>query len=106
MGARTKKFRDRVPPTDAAAPEEPTTTVLGDWYATMVFWRPQVALFVNELTLLPVLMPFAPAASTLERVRVAAAEVLSAHGVRRSFVDRMNPTRGRTDLPGGSPRVS
>jgi hypothetical protein len=30
----TTKFRDRVPPTEAAAPEEPTTTVLGDWYAT------------------------------------------------------------------------
>lgn len=26
----------------------------------VLFWRPQVALFVNEQTLLPVLMPFAP----------------------------------------------
>jgi hypothetical protein len=54
----------------------------------VLFWRPQVALFVNEQTLLPVLMPFAPAVSTLEWFRVAAADVLSAHGVRRSFVDR------------------
>jgi hypothetical protein len=84
----TKKFRDRVPPTDAPAPEQPTTTVLGDWYATVLFWRPLVALLVNEQTLLPVLMRLAPAASTLERFRVAAAEVLRAHGVRPSFIDR------------------
>ena len=63
----TKKFRDRVPPTDAPASEVASTTALGDWYATILFWRPQVALFVNERTLLPVLMPFGPGASTLER---------------------------------------
>jgi hypothetical protein len=34
--------------------------MLGQWYATAVFWKPQVALFVNESTLLPVLMPLAP----------------------------------------------
>ncbi len=84
----TRRFRDRVPRTDALAPEQATTTALGDWYATVLFWRPQVALFVNEQTLLPVLMPFAPAASTLDRFRVAAAEVLRAHSVRPSFVDR------------------
>jgi hypothetical protein len=84
----TRRFRDRVPRTDALAPEQATTTALGDWYATVLFWRPQVALFVNEQTLLPVLMPYAPAASTLDRFRVAAAEVLRAHSVRPSFVDR------------------
>ncbi len=84
----TKKFRDRVPPTDAPTAEVPSTTALGDWYATVLFWRPQVALFVNERTLLPVLILFAPAASTLERFRLGAVETLRAHGIRTSFVER------------------
>ncbi len=35
--------------------EEQSTTLMGQWYATAMFWKPQVALFVNEPTLLPVL---------------------------------------------------
>jgi hypothetical protein len=31
--------------------------MLGSWYATVLLWKPQVALLVNEKTLLPVLMP-------------------------------------------------
>ena len=70
----TKKFLDRVgrpmsdpPPTvpqstTASLPRSTTaTTVLGDWYANVLFWRPQVALFVNAATFIPVLMPLAPA---------------------------------------------
>ena len=78
----TKKFLDRVgrpmsdpPPTvpqstTASLPQSTTaslprsttaTTVLGDWYANVLFWRPQVALFVNAATFIPVLMPLAPA---------------------------------------------
>lgn len=83
----TKKFRDRVPAAAGPTCDEPTTTVLGDWYATVLFWRPQVALFVNEQTLLPVLMPLAPAASTLDRFRDAAADVLRGHGLPTRFVD-------------------
>ncbi len=50
----TKKLRDRL--RGAAAHQgEPSTTALGDWYATVLFWRPQLALFVNEPTLLSVL---------------------------------------------------
>jgi hypothetical protein len=30
------------------------TTLLGPWYATVLFWRPRVVLLVNEVTLLPV----------------------------------------------------
>jgi hypothetical protein len=45
-------------------------------------------LFVNERTLVPVLMPFAPAASLLARFGPATAEVLHAHGVRPAFVVR------------------
>ncbi len=35
-------------------PAGPTTKagvgLLGDWYATLLFWKPQVALFLNEST--------------------------------------------------------
>jgi hypothetical protein len=36
------------------------------WYATALAWRPkQLALFVHDTTLLPVLIPLAPAATVL-----------------------------------------
>jgi hypothetical protein len=62
----TKKFRDRV---DGPLPAqgESQSNVLGDWFATALFWRPQVALFVSEATLLPVLLPLAPAATVVRR---------------------------------------
>ena len=41
--------------------------ILGNWYAKAIFSKPQVALFVNERTLLPVLMPLAPASNLVER---------------------------------------
>jgi hypothetical protein len=47
---------------------EQSTTLLGQWYATALRWRPQVALLVNEPTLLPVLMPLALAATLLARI--------------------------------------
>jgi hypothetical protein len=33
-----------------------SSTLFGQWYATALRWRPQVALLVDEPTLLPVLM--------------------------------------------------
>jgi hypothetical protein len=64
-----------------------STTKLGSWYATALFWKPQAALFVNEPTLLPVLTPLAPAAGVIDRFPGALAIVLAAHGVRPAFVD-------------------
>lgn len=58
---------------------------LGNWYATNLRWRPQVALLVNERTLLPVLMPLAPAKTLLQRIPRAVAEVLAAHGAADAF---------------------
>ena len=63
-------------------------TVLGDWFATVVFWRPQVAVFVSESTLLPVFVPFAPTATLLGRFPSALAAVLRAHGVAEPLIDR------------------
>lgn len=61
----TKKFRERVGPASLA--EQRSTALLGDWYANVLFWRPQVALFVNEKTLLPIFVPLAPARTVMER---------------------------------------
>ena len=60
---------------------------MGQWYATAVFWRPQVALFVSEPTLLPVLMPLAPAATLLARFPQQVAAVLTAHGTPQAVID-------------------
>lgn len=82
-----------------------TTTVLGDWYATVLRWRPQVALFVNEDTLLPVLMPLAPSRTMIGRFPGALADVLVAHGMHQDFIDAecaemtnyaVAPTRSRS----------
>jgi hypothetical protein len=73
----------------SAEPDDPasrSTTALGNWYATTLPWRRQVALFVNETTLLPVLTPLAPAATLLTRFPDALASVLSAHGAGESFI--------------------
>jgi hypothetical protein len=82
----TLKFLDRVGP--AREPDSASTSVLGDWFATVLFWRPQVALFVNATTLLPVPTPFAPAATVLDRFPDALAVVLQAHGVPGPVIDR------------------
>ena len=74
----TKKFRDRVGG-PSAADLDATTSELGSWYATVLFWKPQVALLVNEVTLLPLFMPFAPSATLLRRVPGALATLLRAH---------------------------
>jgi len=61
--------------------------VLGDWYATALFWRPQVVLFVNDLTRLPVLVPLAPAASVVARFVDQVARVFAGLGLDPRFVD-------------------
>jgi hypothetical protein len=81
----TKKLRDRL----KGAPvgdRDVSTTTLGDWFATALFWRPQVALLVNQRTLLPVFVELAPAATLLDRAPVAIAEILRRHGVHQTFL--------------------
>lgn len=63
------------------------TTTLGNWYATVLSWRPQIAMLVSERTLLPVLMPLAPAASLAVRFPEALMDILTAHGVPRPFIE-------------------
>ena len=90
----TRKFLDRVGRPEAEPPV--STTVLGDWYATVLFWKPQVALFVSEPTLLPVLVPLAPTPTLLCRVPECVELALSLQGLSGSFisteVDEMRQT--------------
>lgn len=82
----TKKLRDRL----RTAPlhgQQTSTTALGDWYATAMFWRPQLALFVNETTLLPVVVPLAPSATLVDRLVPALAAVLTTQGASVSFTE-------------------
>lgn len=81
----TKKLAQRIggftkdaPPSDG----QPLTT----WYATAIFWRPQVALFVDEHTFVPVLLPLAPASTVLGRFPHALAETLAAHEAPADFI--------------------
>ena len=82
----TRAFRDRVPG-PAVTTGETSTTVLGAWYATVLRWRRPAALFVNELTLLPLVMPLAPAKTLLHRLPDALAELLSAHRAPAQLIE-------------------
>jgi hypothetical protein len=74
----TRALRDRMPTTPATS-DDVSTTALGAWYATRLPWRRPAALLVNHATLLPLLMPLAPAATVLARVPDAIAELLLHH---------------------------
>jgi hypothetical protein len=93
----TKKLLERIKPATIEAGGALGTTSLGNWYATALFWKPQVALLVNEKTLLPVLMPLAPATDLATRFPEQLASVLAAHGVPQQFIDheiaQMNKVR-------------
>ncbi|MER7279630.1 hypothetical protein ABT369_34825 [Dactylosporangium sp. NPDC000244] len=81
----TKKLRDRIGPPDLGGDEQ-STTVLGEWYATRFGWRPDVLLLVNEPTLLPVLLPLAPAATALSRATHDIAAAMATHGASAAIV--------------------
>jgi hypothetical protein len=92
----TQKLLQRVGPPTLRDGEQ-STTLLGEWYATALFWKPQVALLVNEKTLLPALMPLAPATSFLTRIGHQIAALLAAHGTPPAIIDdeldQMRPCR-------------
>ena len=81
----TKKLLDRIRPL-VTGPAPVSAGILSNWYATALFWKPQLALFVHEETLLPVLMPLAPTSSLAERFPAYLATMLNAIGVDASFI--------------------
>ena len=59
-------------------------------------WKPQIVLLVNERTLLPVLMPLAPAATLASRIPAAVKEVLIALDLPADFIQV--EIEGMTDI--------
>ena len=82
----TKKFLDRVDGPHVDQPDQPDQQ-LGSWYANVLFFKPRLALLVNEATLLPLFMPLAPAATLLQRFPHELARLLEAHRVAPSFIE-------------------
>ena len=81
----TRKFLARAGAPTAAS-EERSTTAFGDWYATVLFWRPQVALFVNEATRLPLFVPLAPATTVIDRLVAEAEEAFRNYRLESAFI--------------------
>jgi len=84
----TRKLLPRLRAPKLEAGDE-STTLLGDWYATSLPWRPHhLALFVSQTTLLPVLLPLAPAATLLQRFPEQLAEVLTRHRIDPTVIEQ------------------
>jgi hypothetical protein len=82
----TRKLARRLGATPSSALIAPTT-VLGDWYANLLFTRPQqLVLAMNERSLLCVLIPARDLDSLDARLRDRVAELLTAIGVPTSAV--------------------
>ncbi len=84
----TKKLRDRWKQATPAAESDTSTTVLGDWFATVLFWRPHVVLLVDARTYLPVLVPYAPSGTLADRIPIEIGRVLARNGAPAEFVER------------------
>jgi len=84
----TQKLLRRVPGPLPDTPAQPTT-VLGDWYANLLFRKPQqLVLCVSERTLLPVVVPAKEIHTLSARLAIAVSEILVALGVAPSLADR------------------
>lgn len=81
---RRRKLLDRLMVPLAPPVTEPSTA-LGNWYATLSLWRPQVAMFVNERTFLPVFVPLAPSATLMRRFPAQLGDVLARFGIDPHF---------------------
>ena len=93
----TKKLMDRVK-APLASQNSASTGLLESWYATALFWKPQVALLVNEQTFLPVLMPLAPVSTLAERFPAYLTEVLIALDVEANFIAAQVATMGEVQF--------
>ena len=77
----TRKLLRRLGTTPSSEFVAPTT-VLGDWYANLLYTRPQqLVLAMNERSLLCVLVPASPGDQLGRRLREAVASLLPAIGV-------------------------
>ena len=83
----TRKLLRRIDETPSSESVTPTTA-LGDWYANLLYLRPQqLVLGMNERTLVCALVPAAPAATVAERLRLEVGGMLADFGVPRAKVE-------------------
>ena len=84
----TKKLLKRIgvePNAEVSAP----STVLGDWYANILFSKPQhVVLCISERTLLPLVLPAKQPSGLPQRLRLALEEMLQVLGIPPGLVAR------------------
>jgi Domain of unknown function (DUF6933) len=84
----TQKLLRRVPGPLSDSPARPST-LLGDWYANLLFRKPQqLVLCISERTLLPVIVPAKELRTLPVRLALAVREVLIALGVAAALADR------------------
>ena len=82
----TQKLLRRVECTDEPSPP---TTVLGDWYANVLYSRPhQLVLCVSERSLLPVVLHAKAAHSLASRLTLTVGQVLLRLGIAPAMVER------------------
>jgi len=72
---------------DTVSDPPPSTTTLGDWYAHILFTKPQVVLCVSEHGRLPIVMPAREIRTVAARLPLAAARVLVALGIGRDVLE-------------------
>ena len=74
---------------DRSAPALPSTTILGDWYATLVHTRRgQFVLAMARRTLLPIVVTGRDLRAFPSRVTSSLAEVLAVYGVPVDVIER------------------
>src|SRR5437667_2685963 len=76
----TAKPRKRLGTTEETGSVSPSTK-LGDWYAHLLFTRPQLVLCVSDRTLLPALIPARDGSLLVPRLREAVGQMLRALGI-------------------------
>jgi len=90
----TRKLLDRLR-IEPATTDGPSTTVLGDWYATILPVRPaHLVLLVNERSRLPVVLSARELSTLLDRIPEAIADVLSELGADASIIARERDAMG------------
>jgi hypothetical protein len=62
------------------------STALGNWYANILFWRPQIVLMVSERTLMPLLVPFAPVRELGSRIPEYLRALLESYELDDGFI--------------------
>ena len=73
--------------TESSGSSQAASTLLGDWYANILFVRPQqLVLCVSERTLLPVVLPAKASDTLVTRLPEATADVLAALSVSPAAV--------------------